>query len=87
VTTWEVLTVYIFFNFRAVGHKMYGVQYREKLSDIIRRAAEFCDCLQCFFILHSMGGGNAYILPVVRKDVDVNKHVKLSNITRKHNIK
>ncbi|WAR17947.1 TBE-like protein [Mya arenaria] len=41
----------------AVGHKMYGSQYREQLSDIIRRAAEFCDCLQCFFILHSMGGG------------------------------
>ncbi|XP_053382709.1 tubulin epsilon chain-like [Mercenaria mercenaria] len=41
----------------AVGHKMYGSQYREHLSDIIRRAAEFCDCLQCFFILHSMGGG------------------------------
>ncbi|CAG2229299.1 TUBE [Mytilus edulis] len=41
----------------AVGHKMYGTQYREQLSDVIRRAAEFCDCLQCFFILHSMGGG------------------------------
>lgn len=41
----------------AVGYKMYGSQYREHLSDIIRRAAEFCDCLQCFFILHSMGGG------------------------------
>lgn len=42
---------------RAVGHKMYGTQYREKLSETIRRAAEFCDCLQCFFVLHSMGGG------------------------------
>ncbi|KAH3710442.1 tubulin epsilon chain-like [Dreissena polymorpha] len=41
----------------AVGHKMYGSQYREHLSDIVRRAAEFCDCLQCFFIIHSMGGG------------------------------
>lgn len=41
----------------AVGHKMYGTQYKEQLSDVIRRAAEFCDCLQCFFILHSMGGG------------------------------
>ena len=36
---------------------MYGPQYREQLSDIIRRAAEFCDCLQCFFLIHSMGGG------------------------------
>ena len=43
--------------FRAVGHKVYGPQYREQLSDIIRRAAEFCDCLQCFFLIHSMGGG------------------------------
>ncbi|KAK7091905.1 hypothetical protein V1264_009523 [Littorina saxatilis] len=41
----------------AVGHKMYGPQYREQLSDVIRRAAEFCDCLQCFFVIHSMGGG------------------------------
>lgn len=41
----------------AVGHKMYGSQYRDHLSEIIRRAAEFCDCLQCFFVLHSMGGG------------------------------
>ena len=36
---------------------MYGSQYRDHLSEIIRRAAEFCDCLQCFFVLHSMGGG------------------------------
>lgn len=51
---------YLFFVspvYRAVGHKMYGTQYREKLSETIRRAAEFCDCLQCFFVLHSMGGG------------------------------
>ncbi|XP_061166870.1 tubulin epsilon chain-like [Saccostrea echinata] len=41
----------------AVGHKMYGTMYKEKLSEVIRRAAEFCDCLQCFFVLHSMGGG------------------------------
>ncbi|CAL1535064.1 unnamed protein product [Lymnaea stagnalis] len=41
----------------ATGHKMYGSQYRENLSEVVRRAAEFCDCLQCFFVLHSMGGG------------------------------
>lgn len=23
----------------------------------LRKAAEHCDCLQCFFIIHSMGGG------------------------------
>ncbi|KAL3889878.1 hypothetical protein ACJMK2_002200 [Sinanodonta woodiana] len=41
----------------AVGNKMYGVQYHDQLSEVVRRSAEFCDCLQCFFILHSMGGG------------------------------
>ena len=25
--------------------------------DIVRKQAEQCDCLQCFFLLHSMGGG------------------------------
>jgi len=41
----------------ATGHHMYGTQYRENLIEVIRRAAELCDCLQCFFVLHSMGGG------------------------------
>ncbi|KAI0229194.1 Tubulin epsilon chain [Lamellibrachia satsuma] len=41
----------------AVGHMEYGPRYHEQISDAIRRAAEFCDCLQCFFVLHSMGGG------------------------------
>ena len=36
---------------------MYGQQYREQISEVIRRAAELCDCLQCFFVIHSMGGG------------------------------
>ncbi|XP_072041877.1 tubulin epsilon chain-like [Amphiura filiformis] len=41
----------------AVGHKLYGVQYRDHIIECVRRAAEQCDCLQCFFIIHSMGGG------------------------------
>ncbi|XP_078600769.1 tubulin epsilon chain-like [Branchiostoma floridae x Branchiostoma japonicum] len=41
----------------AVGHMMYGSMYREQISEAIRRTAEMCDCLQCFFTLHSMGGG------------------------------
>ncbi|XP_041471461.1 tubulin epsilon chain-like [Lytechinus variegatus] len=41
----------------AVGHKLYGSQYQEQLEECIRTAAECCDCLQCFFIMHSMGGG------------------------------
>ncbi|XP_070209255.1 tubulin epsilon chain-like [Littorina saxatilis] len=57
----------------AVGHKMYGPQYREQLSDVIRRAAEFCDCLQCFFVIHSMGGGTGsgvgtYILNLLEEE-------------------
>ncbi len=35
----------------------YGSAYREQIVDKLRRAAEHCDCLQCFFLVHSMGGG------------------------------
>lgn len=35
----------------------YGSAYREQIVDKLRKAAEHCDCLQCFFIIHSMGGG------------------------------
>ncbi|XP_026880002.2 tubulin epsilon chain isoform X1 [Electrophorus electricus] len=41
----------------AVGHHTYGSMYREQIVDQIRRAAEHCDCLQTFFLIHSMGGG------------------------------
>ncbi|XP_053542005.1 tubulin epsilon chain isoform X2 [Ictalurus punctatus] len=41
----------------AVGHHTYGSVYREQIVDQIRQAAEHCDCLQCFFLIHSMGGG------------------------------
>ena len=40
---------------------MYGQQYREQISEVIRHAAELCDCLQCFFLIHSMGGGNLFL--------------------------
>lgn len=43
---------------RAVGHMTYGSAYREQIVDKLRKAAEHCDCLQCFFLIHSMGGGN-----------------------------
>ncbi|CAH1785919.1 unnamed protein product [Owenia fusiformis] len=57
----------------AVGHKMYGPQYREAILESVRRAAEACDCLQCFFILHSMGGGTGsgvgtYILDLLEEE-------------------
>lgn len=41
---------------------MYGQQYREQISEVIRHAAELCDCLQCFFLIHSMGGGQYFCL-------------------------
>ncbi|XP_053703017.1 tubulin epsilon chain [Synchiropus splendidus] len=41
----------------AVGHLTYGSTYREQIVDKLRKAAEQCDCLQCFFLVHSMGGG------------------------------
>eukprot|EP00112_Aurelia_sp_Birch-Aquarium-sp1_P008025 Seg1877.6 transcript_id=Seg1877.6/GoldUCD/mRNA.D3Y31 product="Tubulin epsilon chain" protein_id=Seg1877.6/GoldUCD/D3Y31 len=41
----------------AVGHLEYGHRYRDEITNIVRRAAEACDCLQCFFCIHSMGGG------------------------------
>uniref|UniRef100_A0A3B4U5P2 Tubulin epsilon 1 n=1 Tax=Seriola dumerili TaxID=41447 RepID=A0A3B4U5P2_SERDU len=41
----------------AVGHMTYGSAYREQIVEKLRRAAEHCDCLQCFFLIHSMGGG------------------------------
>ncbi|KAM4712979.1 tubulin epsilon chain isoform 1-T1 [Anableps anableps] len=41
----------------AVGNLTYGSAYRESVVNKLRRAAERCDCLQCFFLIHSMGGG------------------------------
>ncbi|XP_028997384.1 tubulin epsilon chain [Betta splendens] len=41
----------------AVGHMTYGSAYRDQIVDKLRKTAEQCDCLQCFFLIHSMGGG------------------------------
>lgn len=43
--------------FRAVGHKVFGSRYQEEILEKLRKSAEHCDCLQCFFVIHSMGGG------------------------------
>ncbi|XP_075871376.1 tubulin epsilon chain [Nelusetta ayraudi] len=32
----------------AVGHMTYGSTYREEIVDKLRKAAEHCDCLQCY---------------------------------------
>lgn len=57
----------------AVGHKYYGSLYAEKLTEVVRRAAELCDSLQTFFVLHSMGGGTGsglgtYILHLLEEE-------------------
>lgn len=52
----------IFLILRAVGYKVYGCQYRENIVEKLRKTAEHCDCLQCFFIIHSMGGGKYIFL-------------------------
>ena len=41
----------------AQGHLDYGPRYAERVLEAARRAAEFCDSLQCFFLIHSLGGG------------------------------
>ncbi|KFM75558.1 Tubulin epsilon chain, partial [Stegodyphus mimosarum] len=41
----------------AMGNKFYGSKYHDQLTELFRKEAEECDSLQCFFLLHSMGGG------------------------------
>lgn len=40
-----------------VGHMEYGDQYIDSIADTIRRQVELCDCIQAFFVLHSLSGG------------------------------
>ena len=41
----------------AHGHAVYGPAHRERFLEATRRAAEACDSLQCFSLVHSLGGG------------------------------
>lgn len=41
----------------ATGFHFYGERHKDRIVEAVRREAEMCDCLQSFFILHSMGGG------------------------------
>ncbi|CAH8870589.1 unnamed protein product [Trichobilharzia szidati] len=57
----------------AVGNLHYGHIHHDELADAIRKSAELCDYLQCFFILHSMGGGTGsgvgtHILKILADD-------------------
>ncbi|XP_046530402.1 tubulin epsilon chain isoform X2 [Equus quagga] len=57
----------------AVGHKVFGSRYQEEILEKLRKSAEHCDCLQCFFVIHSMGGGTGsglgtYLLKVLEDE-------------------
>ena len=41
----------------AHGHAVYGPQLREGFLECVRHAASSCDSLQCFQLVHSLGGG------------------------------
>jgi tubulin epsilon len=41
----------------AHGFHGYGPQYRETVSDMVRRVVERCDAVQSLCLLHSLGGG------------------------------
>ncbi|GAB5033511.1 Hypothetical protein NocV09_01400450 [Nannochloropsis oceanica] len=41
----------------AHGHYAYGAQYGDNVMEAVRGAAEMCDSLQSFFLMHSLGGG------------------------------
>ena len=41
----------------AHGHFYYGPRYGEGVLEAVRAAAEACDSLQSFFLMHSLGGG------------------------------
>ncbi|KAJ1546400.1 Tubulin epsilon chain [Nowakowskiella sp. JEL0078] len=41
----------------SVGHRVYGAEYGETILESLRKQAEYCDSLQSFFVIKSMGGG------------------------------
>lgn len=54
----------------AHGHAVDGPRHADELLEVVRRAAEFCDSLQCFSLVHSLGGGTGsgvgtFLLPLL----------------------
>ena len=41
----------------AHGHEVYGPQYHDTILESVRQTVEFCDSMQSFFLMHSLGGG------------------------------
>ena len=57
----------------AHGSEVYGPQHREAFLECVRRAVGFCDSIQCFSLVHSMGGGTgsglgSYLLAALRDE-------------------
>ena len=58
----------------AHGHEVYGPVHRDVLVEAVRRAAGSCDSLQCFSVVHSLGGGTGsglgtYLLRAVKDEL------------------
>lgn len=41
----------------AVGHMEYGDKYIDTVTEAVRAQVERCDCIQSFFVMHSLSGG------------------------------
>lgn len=41
----------------AMGYNHYGSEYHDKILDSVRKQVEYCDALQSFFMINSVGGG------------------------------
>lgn len=57
----------------AVGFHEYGGMHHDTITDVINKAVQKCDCLQSFFIIHSMGGGTGsglgtYVLKLLEEN-------------------
>jgi tubulin epsilon len=65
----------------AHGHHVYGPQYGDRVLEAVREAAELCDSLQSFFLMHSLGGGTGsglgtYVLGLLEDEFpDVHRFV------------
>lgn len=67
----------------AHGHSVYGPAHRERFLDAVRKAAGACDSLQCFQLIHSLGGGTGsglgtYLLSALRDEYPRQLHFATS---------
>lgn len=70
----------------AHGHAVYGPALREKFLECVRREAARCDSLQCFSLIHSLGGGTGsglgtYLLSALEDECAGANPSSLSSLT------